>query len=334
MNLKEIGEFGFIERFKPLFQNLNQNNQIGIGDDCAIIPVGNNKEWVISTDMLIEEVHFLRSSISPYQLGYKSLAVNLSDIASMGAKPIASFLSIAIPTHIEVDYLDEFIKGYHDLSTKYNTPLLGGDTTKSLQNLAINVTVIGECAKGEARKRSDAQVNDIICTTGPLGDSAAGLQTILQKINSSENNRHLVNKHLQPEPQINEGLFLKTYSAIHAMMDISDGIASDLKHILKASRKSATIDIASLPISDVLTNEAQKQHWNATELALSGGEDYELLLTMAPESYERISKAFEEKFGKKLHCIGSIDEGEPEIKYTQNGESIEIHSSGFNHFKS
>ncbi len=334
MNLKEIGEFGFIERFKPLFAGLNTTEQMGIGDDCAIIAASETEDWVISTDMLIEDVHFLRTAISPFQLGYKSLAVNLSDIAAMGAQPVASFLSIAIPTDVEVDYLDAFMKGYHQLSEKHKTPLLGGDTTKSLQKLAINVTVVGKCAKGTAKLRASAQSKDLICVTGNLGDSAAGLQCILNHVADSESRAYLVQKHNQPEPQINEGLFLCAEKDVHAMMDISDGIASDLKHILKASAKSATIDIASLPVSDVLINEAQKQNWNATELALSGGEDYELLFTMAPESYERIGKAFEAEFGKKLHCIGSIDEGEPEIKYTQNGESIEMHSSGFNHFKS
>ncbi len=332
MQLKEIGEFGFIERFKPQFNDLLTDGLMGIGDDCAIIHANDKEDYIITTDLLMEDVHFLRHSITPFQLGYKSLAVNLSDIAAMGGTPVASFLSFAIPKDLDVEYLDQFMEGYHELSKKYNTALLGGDTTKSLKHLAINVAVIGKCPKGKARKRSDAKAGDIICVTGNLGDSAGGLQYLLDGI-TSDRNEYLIHRHHQPEPRITEGLFLSQKEGVNAMMDISDGISSDLKHILKASHVSAEVEIQNIPISEELKNESLKNNWNAIEKATSGGEDYELLLTVSARDFAQIQQDYEKEFQKPLIQIGTITKGNPNIHWTNNGQVVELSSSGFNHFK-
>jgi thiamine-monophosphate kinase len=333
MKLKEIGEFGFIERFKPLFGGLVQGAQVGIGDDCAIIPANDKEDWLVTTDLLMEDVHFLRNEIKPEELGYKSLAVNLSDIAAMGGTPLGSFLSIAIPADMEVACLDAFMQGYHQLSSKYNTPLLGGDTTKSLKHLAINVCVIGKCPKGKARRRSMAQAGDVIAVTGNLGGSAGGLQVLLQKRSYAGLSAELVQNHHLPEPRLNEGLFLAGFDGIHAMMDISDGVASDLVHILKASGKSAVVDTDKLPFSETLRQMADEFGWDAIELAASGGEDYELLFTVAPEDWQLVQKEFTQKFGKPLYAIGKITDGEARINWQRNGQTISFRKSGFNHFQ-
>jgi thiamine-monophosphate kinase len=333
MKLKEIGEFGFIERFTPLFNSLLHENQLGIGDDCAIIPANETEDWLVTTDLLMEDVHFLRDVIMPEQLGYKSLAVNLSDIAAMGGIPTGSFLSFAIPEGLDVDYLDAFMTGYHELSAKYGVPLLGGDTTKSLKHFAINVCVMGKCPKGTARKRSLAQAGDLICVTGQLGDSAAGLKIVLDQPTLSAGHEYLIERHHKPEPQLAEGWFLAGFAGTHAMMDISDGMASDLKHILKASGKAATIDIEKLPISETLKNMAAIHQWNAVELAASGGEDYELLMTIAPHDFETIQQQFAGRFGKPLYQIGKITNGEPRITWKKDGREIDFGKSGFNHFE-
>ncbi len=332
MQLKEIGEFGFIERFKPQFNDLLKDGLIGIGDDCAMIHANDEEDYIITTDLLMEDVHFLRHSITPFQLGYKSLAVNLSDIAAMGGTPVASFLSFAIPKDLDVEYLDQFMEGYHELSKKYKTALLGGDTTKSLKHLAVNVAVIGKCFKGMARKRSDAKVGDVICVTGNLGDSAGGLQYLLDGI-TSDRNQFLIHKHLQPEPRIDEGLFLSRQSGVHAMMDISDGISSDLMHILKASNVSAVVEIQDIPISEELKNESAKNNWNVIEKATSGGEDYELLMTVSAGDFAQIQLCFEKEFHKPLIQIGRITKGNPNIHWTNHGQVVELSSTGFNHFK-
>ncbi len=332
MNLKEIGEFGFIERFKPLFNELVPGNITGIGDDCSVIPVNDTEDWVITTDLLVEGVHFLQDVITPWQLGYKSLAVNLSDIAAMGAVPVGSFLSVAVPKDVSVEYLDEFMKGYHNLSQKYNTPLLGGDTTKSLKHLAINVCVIGKCAKSRARMRNMAQTNDVICVTGCLGDSAGGLQVLLNQLKATPEYDYLKEKHHQPEPRLNEGKYLSTMPGVHAMMDISDGIASDLLHILKASGKGAEIETDKLPVSQELKSVANQQKWNFEEFAISGGEDYELLCTVAPEDLTKICAGFGACFNKPLIPIGKINDGQSSIQWIKNGEQVILEKTGFNHF--
>lgn len=333
MKLKEIGEFGFIERFSLLFKDLVKDTEVGIGDDCAIIPANDHEDWLITTDLLMEEVHFLRNSITPVQLGYKSLAVNLSDIASMGGTPVGSFLSMAIPEDIEVEYLDDFMKGYHQLSAAYQTPLLGGDTTRSVKYLAINICAIGKCAKGKARKRNMAKTGDAICVTGYLGDSAGGLQVLLNKLTSSANHDYLLGKHHQPEPRLKEGLLLAGDPAVHAMMDISDGIASDLKHILKASGVSAKIRTELLPLSRQLIQTAKEQNWNALELAVGGGEDYELLFTVEENKFDSLNKKFQNELGKPIIKIGQILPGNPEILWFNEDKEINLSGTGFNHFQ-
>ncbi len=332
MEIKDIGEFGFIERFKPLFDNLVQDSQVGIGDDCAIISANNEEDWLVTTDLLMEDIHFIRNAITPDQLGYKSLAVNLSDIAAMGGSPVGSFLSIAIPPAINVEYLDLFMKGYHELSAKYNIPLLGGDTTRSIKHLAINVCVLGKSKKGMARKRNMAMMGDAVCVTGNLGDSAAGLKILLDRLPESESGRFLLQKHNRPEPKLSEGLFLSVYPDVHAMIDISDGIASDLNHILKASGVAAHIRLDWLPVSEQLKSIAAQQGWNIIEMAAGGGEDYELLFTVASGSLESIKKEFDIKFNKPVIHIGEITGDTPKIHWFKGLNEVEFSIKGFNHF--
>ncbi|MCG6191042.1 thiamine-phosphate kinase [Maribellus maritimus] len=333
MELKEIGEFGFIERFAPDFKALLSGKVLGIGDDCAILPMNETSDLLVTTDMLIEDVHFLRDKIRPWQLGYKSVAVNLSDIAAMGGTPLGTFLSIAVPPGVDVEYLDEFMKGYHDISEKYATPLYGGDTTKSVKHLAINVCAIGKCPKGKVKLRRNAQSGDLICVTGNLGDSAGGLQTMLKKMDPSADVEYLLQRHNLPEPCIKEGQILLGFSGVHAMMDISDGIASDLMHILKASKKAARIDLENLPLSEPLKRICATQNWSPDELAVGGGEDYELVFTVAPEQLHELQKEFKWQFGKTVYPIGKIEEGKPAIEWYKNGQKVVFSKAGFNHFQ-
>lgn len=332
MKLKEIGEFGFIDQIRSKFADIGTKGIFGIGDDCAIIDANEREDWLVSTDLLIEDIHFIKNAITPEQLGYKSLAVNISDIAAMGGTPIGSFLSIAIPADIDVAYLDSFLDGYHKLSEKYNVPLLGGDTTKSAKHLAINVAILGSVPKGKARKRSMAKAGDAICVTGTLGDSAGGLHVVLDKIDISDEARFLLNKHYCPEPRIIEGFSLRENPSVHAMMDISDGIASDLMHILRASKKSAQIEIDKLPISSQLRYESARNNWNPSQFAIGGGEDYELLFTVDSQQIADLQHQFQSKFNCGITVIGSIAEGEPQIKWMLNKQEISYKAGGFDHF--
>ncbi len=287
MKLKDIGEFGLIEKIKQTTSI--PDGVIGIGDDCAILPQDTLMETLVSTDMLVEGSHFLRSDVKPKQLGWKSAAVNISDIAAMGGKPLATFLSIALPPDLESEWIDDFISGYSECCTKYGATLLGGDTTSCEDKICINVTVLGTCPVGSAKLRSTAKVSDLICVTGNLGDSAGGLKAILEHRPRTEDCKRLIERHYHPVPRVVEGLKLSKLEGIHAMMDISDGIASDLRHILKSSNVSAEIDLSKLPISDELKAVWPEDLYN---LATSGGEDYELLFTIDPSIISSISIPF------------------------------------------
>ena len=333
MTLSEIGEFGLIERFSKHFDDFKINGMTGIGDDCAIMPLDDHYEQVVTTDLLVEDIHFLRSRISPFDLGYKSLAVNLSDIAAMGGQPTGSFLSIALPPDLDISIMDGFIEGYRELSKKYNVPLLGGDTTKSTDKLVINICVTGKTLRGKARKRSMAQSGDLVCVTGPLGDSAAGLKTILNQLEQNELLEPLVSWHCKPEPAVEEGLWLAQRPETHAMIDISDGIASDLNHIIKSSAKGAEIDISQVPISESLQNAAPAHHWDALDLALTGGEDYRLLVTIDQDKSEELIQLYNQTFTTPLTPIGKItDDSSGHIQWIRNGQKIDLEKRGFNHF--
>lgn len=274
------------------FHGLIDDGLRGIGDDCAVIPQHSGTDTLISTDMLVEGTHFILEDINPYDLGWKSAAVNISDIAAMGGRPESTFLSLAIPSGLDTVWLDGFIDGYRDISRKYGVRLLGGDTTASPDRICINVTVSGSIGHGKSKLRSSALPGDLICVTGTLGDSAAGLGVILDGLPREGASRRLVEKHYHPIPRVEEGIYLSNLEGVHAMMDISDGVASDLPHILEESSVSAEIDTGALPISDDVLEFCSSYGSNkktaAVELALSGGEDYELLFTVGEDCERRI----------------------------------------------
>lgn len=275
-----MDEFSLIEKIRkgfPIPEDIT-----GIGDDCAIIPQHDGFETLISTDMLVEGSHFILDEISPFQLGWKSAAVNFSDIAAMGGKPEGSFLALALPSKIRNSWIDDFMDGYRTISMKYGIPLLGGDTTSSPDRLTICVTVMGKAGIGKAKRRSTAKADDLICVTGCLGDSAGGLAVVLKGYERHSDEEYLVEKHYLPEPRIEEGMILAGYEGVHAMMDISDGIGSDIRHIMKESGVGAIIDTCALPHSPQLVRMCSRHGLNVKDLSLEGGEDYELLFTVDP----------------------------------------------------
>ena len=286
MKMQQLGEFGLIDRIRKM-TSVPDPSWVGIGDDCAVIPLSPEtggapaSDLLVSTDMLVEGTHFLMEDISPRQLGWKSAAVNISDIAAMGGKPIATFLSLALPKTLPEQWMQEFMEGYNGISEKYGAARLGGDTTCSPDRICINVTVLGTCPRGKAKLRSAARPGDLVCVTGTLGDSAAGLRLILGGQKGAA--PRLMDRHYTPTPRVEEGLALSCLPGVHAMMDISDGVGSDLRHILDESGVGARIDTGKLPISKELQDLCIKKGWDPRELALCGGEDYELLFTMDPQ---------------------------------------------------
>lgn len=339
------GEFGFIDFIKEHFKA--PDGVMGIGDDCAVLPIWpirSHPAWqwrkqanmpgvtfptdwgelLVSTDLLMEGVHFLREESSPEDIGWKAAAVNLSDIAAMGGNPIATFLSIALPKDAQGEWAERFIKGYAEISDLFDVPLLGGDTTSSLRDIAINVCILGRCPSGKALTRSGARPGDVIYVTGPLGDSAAGLKAILEGIERTEEVQTLIRRHKRPFPRLQAAADLMDIGVVGAMMDISDGIASDLRHILKASGAGAVVELDRLPLSGQLQAVCQEQNWNAYELATGGGEDFELLFT-APAGLEKRTDII------TVYPIGTITEGSG-LTWTLNGQPTEFATNGYTHF--
>lgn len=332
MKIKDIGEFGFIERLAEKFKGLQPEGQRGIGDDCAVYPVTNERSALLTTDLLVENIHFLRDRLKPEELGYKSLAVNLSDIAAMGGKATGSYLSLAIPEEMEVEWLDGFMDGYRELSEKYRVPLMGGDTTRSPDMLVVNVCVTGEQENRLIKYRHTALAGDLLCTTGNLGDSAGGLQVLLKDIPRGGMQELLVQRHHKPEPALKEGAWLAQQDAVHAMMDLSDGMDSDLRHILKASGLSAEICLEKLPLSKELKRVCWEWRWNVYELAVAGGEDYQLLFSLDPQAFEAVSREYESVFQKPLYMLGQLKTGIGDIQYLLHEKEIKLTGEGFRHF--
>jgi thiamine-monophosphate kinase len=334
MKISEIGEFGFLDRFSPDFKDKLPPGVKGIGDDCAVMPWRDGKSLLATTDMLVEGVHFFGDGISPQDLGYKSLAVNLSDIAAMGGKPLYAFLSLGMPGSTKINWLDQFFNGLHGLAEATDVFLLGGDTTKSPGPLIINICVLGAVATASAKFRSGALAGDVICVTGFLGDSAAGLKILLEnKSEADEDAAYLLNCHRRPQPQLAEGTWLGSYNQVHAMIDVSDGIDSDLHRIMDQSRCGAVIELEQLPLSQSLRRIAANYQWDMFELAAAGGEDYCLLAAIDAISYPAISRKFEKQFGRPLFKIGKIADESVGKAYLLRNKHFKVHKSGFDHFK-
>ena len=318
--MSSSGEFGFIDYINAGFPV--PDGTVGIGDDCAVLPAGEG-ELLFSTDLLMEGVHFLRSESSPEDVGWKAAAVNLSDIAAMGGKPVATFLSIALPKDVQGEWAERFIEGYRQISSQYDVPLLGGDTTSSLHDIAVNVGILGRCQSGKRLMRSGAKIGETIYVTGPLGDSAAGLQAVLKGIRRSEEVKTLIERHKRPLPRVDAGMILIQSGKVGAMMDISDGIASDMRHIMKASKVGAVIALDRLPLSSELISVCTEQGWDRYWLSTSGGEDFELLFT-GPDGLEN-------ELDIKVYPVGKIVDGN-ELIWTVEGSAVDYDYMGYKHF--
>ncbi len=314
------GEFGFIDYIKTAFPQ--PEGVVGIGDDCAVLPSGEG-ELLFSTDLLMEGVHFLRDESSPEDVGWKAAAVNLSDIAAMGGTPVATFLSIGLPKDAQSEWAERFIEGFASISRQYEVPLLGGDTTSSLRDIAVNVGILGRCPSGKRLMRSGAKVGETIYVTGPLGDSAAGLMAILKGIDKTEEVKVLIQRHKRPVPRVKEGLLLRDSESVGAMMDISDGIASDLRHIMKASGVGAVVELDRLPCSPEFVSVCDEQGWDRYYLQTSGGEDFELLFT-GPEGMEK-------DLDINVYPIGRIVPGDS-LQWTVADKKVSLEFNGYKHF--
>jgi len=300
MNISRLGEFGLIERIRRRVR-VGRGVKIGIGDDAAWVTNATGSS-LVTADLLIERIHFDLRWTSLFQLGYKSLAVNLSDIAAMGGTPAFALLSLGIPRDFEVAGLDEFYRGVNALAREFGVTIIGGDTNVA-GSLIISVCVIGTPPRRPVRRRG-ARPGDDIYVTGTLGDSALGLRLLKENpegLRRSRLARALLKRHHQPDPRIEAGSLLARRNLATAMIDVSDGLVQDLSHICHASRIGAVVWNERLPLSRAYRRIAARE---GTRYALGGGEDYELLFCARPHNRARVEK-LQQRAGVAITRIGT-----------------------------
>jgi len=295
MQLSDIGgEFGFIDRIRATYAGgSTEGLALSLGDDAAVLDVPPDRQVVVTTDALIEGVHFRRDWSDPYSIGWKAAAVNLSDIAAMGADATFAFVSLALPRDETVEWLERLYDGFCDCLNRYGARLAGGDTNSAEGGLVITVTQLGTVPRGQALTRSAAKVGDILLVTGTLGDSAAGLAllSLCGAAKAEKTNQGVVQAHRRPQPRIVAARAARQTGHVHAAMDISDGLAGDLPKLCAASGVGARIHAGNLPLSEALKAAAEELHQSPLDLALDGGECCELLLAVAPNNVDAVRAA-------------------------------------------
>ncbi|MEN2827193.1 Thiamine-monophosphate kinase [Mannheimia haemolytica] len=325
-----MGEFDIIERYFNASQRPPRKDVLlSIGDDCALTSLKPNQQLAITTDTLVCGTHFL-PTISPADLAYKSVASNLSDLAAMGAEPAWISLALTLP-EINHDWLAEFSEHFFEILDHYNVDLIGGDTTCG--PLSLTITAQGIVPQDRGLFRHNAKVGDWIYVSGTLGDSAGGLQLLLnqqsEQVNWNKEQSYLIQRHLRPTPRVLLGLTIA--SIANAAIDISGGLLSDLSHILKRSDCGAVLNLENFPLSDVLLSCYSRTE--AEYFALNGGEDYELCFTVPNDNKAKLDKALA-NIGVTYTCIGQIRSAKEGLTLLRHNQPVTLPSQrGYDHFK-
>ncbi len=329
-DLREIGEFGLIAIIRKRMGTLRPEVIRSIGDDVAVVSIG-QKALLITTDILIEDIHFERSWTDPYRLGKKALAVNLSDIAAMGGTPKYFLISLGLPKTLPYAFVSLFYRGLKEMARRYQVDLVGGDTSLS-QKIIINICLIGEGINRNLVFRNGAKVGDDLYVSGTLGDAALGLR-ILQDQSSPQKPKGLIGRHLTPTPRIELGKALARKQIASAMIDVSDGLLSDTSHILEESKVGAEIWEERLPLSREYLRWINTYSKDPYQIALSGGEDYELLFT-APPKWKSNILSLSRSLNIPITQVGKILPLKEGIQLIgKGGKRVSLNRLGFDHFK-
>jgi thiamine-monophosphate kinase len=334
----QIGEFGLIEHLTKNIELKQASSIVGVGDDAAVIDHF-GKQTVISTDLLLEGVHFDLMYTPLKHLGYKSVVVNLSDVYAMNATPTQILMSVGLSNRFSVEAVTEFYEGVYAACEKYGVDLIGGDTTASQKGFMISVTAIGEVAPDKYVKRNTAQKGDLICVSGDLGGAYVGLLFLEREKKiflespgvqpDLEGESYVVGRLLKPEARKDIIEFLDD-AEIHptSMMDISDGLSSEILHLCRQSQLGCVLYEEKIPIAEAMRNAAFKFEIDPTACALSGGEDYELLFTVSQADYEKLL------LNEQISVVGYMTEPEQGTHiHTKGGNKHVITAQGWNHYK-
>ena len=305
---------------------------LGIGDDCAVYKATQDRVCLVTTDTMVEGVHFDLHWHPPLELGRKAASVNISDIAAMGGLPRFALLSLALPPTLESRWLDAFMAGFLAVLSEHGVVLIGGDTVQSGHESVFSITVLGEMAEAELITRKSARMGEVILVSGFLGEAAAGLALCRMGLAHDSGWQPLVAAHLDPVPQVALGRVLAASGLVHAMQDLSDGLATDLAHICTESGVGAVVTAETIPLSPLLRQAATTCGQSPLDWALAGGEDYQLLFTTGEHQVAELRSLVREKNGRELFAVGRIVEGQG-VFLEEAGRRREISYRGYEHFK-
>ncbi|MDD5492667.1 MAG: thiamine-phosphate kinase [bacterium] len=328
LTLGQIGEFGLIQRVERIFGRPSRPGLVqGIGDDAAVVKIGHNKALLYTTDILIEDVHFSLKYEGFLDIGWKALAVNISDIASMGATPTWGVISVGVPVSIPVDNVDKLAQGVAKLARKYRIGIIGGDTVKSPDRLVVNIALLGEAPVQDILYRHGASPGDALFVTNRIGEAAAGLELLRKRMAGGgwrNNDKHLLQRYLRPEPRVKEARLIVKHKLASSMIDISDGLHISVKILCARSKVGARVYLDKIPLNNQLST-INYQH--ALQLALSGGEDYELLFTVPKNKVRQALALFPNGW------LGEITRDKSCKVLDQNGREVITRNTGYEHFK-
>lgn len=327
------GEFGIIELFRREAAPTRPEVSAGIGDDCAVIDLPGDQCLLVSTDMLLEDVHFLRAAVSPWRLGWKTLAVNVSDVAAMGGEPTAAFLAMGFPRDVDEPTLVAFRDGLLACARRFGVDLLGGDTVASPHGISLCVTILGRAPRADVLRRSGGRPGDVLFVGGDIGASAAGLHLLLHpdlEVDDADREA-LLAAHLEPVPQVTLGRFLASHHLAHAAIDVSDGVLQDLGHLAEESGLGLEVEADRLPVSPACRRVAERAGLDPVDLALTGGEDYVLAFAVPPEVAEALPAACLAATGCHVTAVGRLVPGDGR-RILRAGAWMDGVGGGYDHF--
>jgi thiamine-monophosphate kinase len=326
------GEEALVRAIRALAAGPAEGVRLGIGDDCAVLEPTPGLALLATTDLLLEDVHFRRRWVDPSDIGWKALAVNLSDIAAMGGRPRWALVALACPDGTAAAEVTAFYEGALALARLHDVAIVGGDTSSSPNGWLVNVTVLGEARA--PRLRSTARAGDVVAVTGALGRSAAGL-AVLERDRppagvSAADLAQVTQAHRRPRPRVSEAQWLAAAGGVTAMMDLSDGLGIDLPRLLDESRAGARVDVERVPVDDATRAVAGALGADALAWATGGGEDYELLLTCEPAAFDWLQRGLGAA-GARLTAVGEVTADAPGVHWSAQGREVAV-ARGFEHF--
>ena len=333
MTVRELGEFALLSRLQRRLKQAAAPPVVrGIGDDCAVLRPGDGHDLLVTTDTQEEGVHFRRDWSTPEDIGWRCLAVNVSDIAAMGGVPLGAVVALSLPETLAVAFVEAMYDGMNALAEAYDCPIIGGNISKSTERLSVTITVLGSTPRDGAAYRAAARAGDDIWVTGDLGGAKAGLEALIHpQAVAGLPTAAVLARYRRPRPRLREALFLRQHGA-RSLIDLSDGLSSDLAHICEASGVGARLLADHIPISDETRRVADALGFDPLTMALHGGEDFELCLTAPPGAAAPLEQGLRGQFDCPLTRIGAIQAGAGVTLCHSDGGDVPLIAGGYDHF--